>query len=323
MPATITHAYFAKDVFDILPSDIKNSIDCSRIKMFGQGMDSLYFYNRFSIMPGKSIREFCDFFHRNKSQEFFINLINFIKVNKLQNDMDVCSFLAGMICHYVLDSTIHPFIIYKTGVFDKKFKNTYKYNHIHEFMETFLDNDMVMRRNKSNPYKFRLDKFCFNTRNFSSNLTKLIDYTYRKTFSMENMGSIYYKSLKQMKNALYVFRRDPYGIKKACYKTVDTFTPKRCFRFESISYHYPLDDNHNYLNSDHSIWRNPADYNLTSTDSFIDLYVTSIKNAKVLICASFDYINGKEIELEKIFTNNSYVTGLNCDIKKELKYFEF
>ena len=44
MPATIAHAYFSKDVFDILPSNIKNKIDCSRIKMFGQSMDSLMFY---------------------------------------------------------------------------------------------------------------------------------------------------------------------------------------------------------------------------------------------------------------------------------------
>ena len=57
MPATITHAYFAKDVFDILPSNIKNTIDCSRIKMFGQSMDALMFYNLFSIMPGKDIRK--------------------------------------------------------------------------------------------------------------------------------------------------------------------------------------------------------------------------------------------------------------------------
>ena len=58
MPATITHAYFAKDVFDILPEDIKNRINCSRIKMFGQSTDSLLFYNLFSIFPGKKIRNF-------------------------------------------------------------------------------------------------------------------------------------------------------------------------------------------------------------------------------------------------------------------------
>ena len=323
MPATITHAYFAKDVFDILPSNIKNIIDCSRIKMFGQSMDALMFYNLFSILPGKKIRNFCGEFHRTETQAYFVNLINYIKDNDLTNDMDVCSYLAGMSCHYVLDSNIHPYIIYKTGIFDKRRKNTYKYNHVHEFMETFIDNDIVKRRENVNPYKFRMDEFCFNTREFSSNLKNVIDNSFYDTFGLENMGNIYYKSLKQMKNSLFLFRRDPYGIKKFFYKIVDTFTTKRVFRFEAISYHVPLEDKHNYLNSNHTLWRNPTNYNMTSTESFVDLYVKSIKTAKVLICASFDYINNKDIELEKIFTNISYVTGRDCNLNKELKYFEF
>ena len=53
--------------------------------------------------------------------------------------------------------------------------------------------------------------------------------------------------------------------------------------------------------------------------AFLDLYLKALKSAKVSVCASFDYINGKDIELEKIFTNKSYVTGLDCDDKKEVK----
>ena len=323
MPATIAHAYFSKDVFDILPNNLKNKIDCSRIKMFGQSVDSLMFYNLISVLPGKKIRDFQAYFHKNKSQEYFVNLINYIKDNNLYNDMDVCSYLAGFICHYVLDSNIHPYIVYKTGIFDKKQKNTYKYNHVHTFMETFIDNDMVKRREKINPYKFRLDKFCFDLRNFSDSLNKVIDNSFEKTFNIHNMSKIYYKSLKQMKNYLYFLRRDPSGIKKNIYKTIDTFTAKNFFRFESISYYYPLEDKHDYLNSKHKLWRNPTTYNMTSTESFVDLYLKSIKLAKVLICASFDYIDGKNIELEKLFLNNSYVTGLDCELNKELKYFDF
>lgn len=323
MPATITHAYFAKDVFDILPGDIKSKIDCNRLKMFSQSTDALMFYNLFSPLPGKRIREFQKYFHRNKSQEYFINLIQFIKKNKLADDKDVASFLAGMICHYVLDSTIHPYIFYKTGYFDKKEANTYKYNNIHLFMETFIDNDMVKRREKINPYKFRLDKFCFDTRKFSRRLDAAIDYSFKKTFHIDGMSKIYYKALKQMKMALLVFRRDPSGIKKNCYKLVDTFTSKKVFRFEAISYHYPLQDRHNFLNSEHKLWRNPTTYSMTSTESFVDLYLKAIKVAKVLVCASFDYINDKDIELEKIFINSSYVTGRDCNLEKELKYFEF
>lgn len=323
MPATAVHAYFAQDLNDILPKEIKNKLDVDRLKTFGQSTDSLMFYNLFSILPGKNIRDFQKYFHTNKTQEFFINLINYIKENDYTEDIDVSSFLVGAICHYVLDSTLHPYIYYKTGYFNKNDKSTYKYNNVHTFMETFLDNDMIKRRESINPYKFNISKFSFDTSKFSNELNDTIKYTFKETFDVDNMDKIYYKSLKQMRNSIFIFRQDRYGIKKFFYKLADTFTSKRVFRFEAISYHYPLNDRHNFLNENHKLWRNPCDYSLTSEESFLDLYLKALKLAKVMICASFDYINGKDIELEKVFINKSYITGLDCELDKELKYFEF
>lgn len=323
MPATIVHAYFSQDVYDILPSTIKNKLNVDRLKTFGQSTDSLMFYNLFNILPGKRVRSFQNYFHTNKTQEFFINLINYIKENNYINDSDVCSFLVGAICHYVLDSTIHPYIFYKTGYFNKKDKSTYKYNNVHAFMETFLDNDMIKRRENINPYKFKIGKFCLNTKAFSKELNDTLDKVFDQTFEFKNMSKIYSKSLKQMKRAIVVFRQDQFGVKKFFYKLADTFTSRKTFRFEAISYHYPIQDRHNFLNENHKIWRNPTTYDMTSTESFLDLYLRSLKLAKVIVCASFDYITGKEIDLEKVFNNNSYITGLNCFLEKELKYFEF
>ena len=322
MPATVAHAFFAKDVFDILPLEISKNINLRRCKMFAQSVDSLYFYNLFSIFPGKDIRKFGSYFHTHKSQEFFLNLLQYIRDNNIY-DNDVYSFLVGYICHYALDSTLHPYIYYKSGVFNKNKPSTYKYNNVHTFMENFIDNDMIRRRTDVNPYKFDIARFCFDIREFSNDLDKTIDYAFYNTFKIRDMSSIYYKSLKQMKTAINVFRRDPYGIKKAVYKFVDTFTPKSVFRYEAISYHYPLEDKHNYLNADHSLWRNPTTYNIVSNESFVDLYLKAIKMAKVLVCASFDYLYGKAIDLEQVFDNTSYITGISCDDKKELKYFEF
>ena len=323
MPATVVHAYFAQDLNDILPKEIKNKLDVDRLKTFGQSTDSLMFYNLFSILPGKKIRDFQKYFHTNKTQDFFVNLINYIKENDYTEDIDVNSFLVGTICHYVLDSTVHPYIYYKTGYFNKNDKSTYKYNNVHTFMETFLDNDMIKRRESINPYKFNISKFSFDTSKFSNELKDTIKYTFKETFDVDNMDKIYYKSLKQMRNSIFIFRQDRYGIKKFFYKLDDTFTSKRVFRFEAISYHYPLNDRHNFLNENHKLWRNPCDYSLTSEESFLDLYLRALKLAKVMICASFDYINGKDIELEKVFINKSYITGLDCELDKKLKYFEF
>lgn len=323
MPATVVHAYFSQDVYDILPNTIKNKLNVERLRTFGQSTDALMFYNLFNILPGKKVRSFQKYFHTNKTQEFFINLINYIKENNYINDSDVCSFLVGAICHYVLDSTIHPYIFYKTGYFNKNDKSTYKYNNVHAFMETFLDNDMIRRRENINPYKFKIGKFCLYTKVFSKELDDTLDKVFEQTFEFKNMSKIYSKSLKQMKRSIVVFRQDQFGVKKFFYKLADTFTSKKTFRFEAISYHYPIQDRHNFLNENHKIWRNPTTYDMTSTESFLDLYLRSLKLAKVIVCASFDYITGKEIDLEKVFNNNSYITCLNCLLEKELKYFEF
>ncbi len=322
MPATVTHAFFTKDIYDILPEEIQSYLDIDRCKMFGQSVDSLMFYNLFSIFPGKKIRRFQYHFHACQSQEFFLNLLRYMKDNNIK-DKDTYSFLLGFICHYALDSTLHPYIVYRTGVFHKSIPSTHKYNNIHAFMETFLDNDMISRRAKCNPYKFDITGFCFDTKPFSEELNKTIDYAFYNTFQINDMSSIYYKSLKQMKTALRLFRKDRYGIKKFIYKLVDSFTTDGTYRFEAISYHYPLEDKHNFLNSNHATWRHPAIYNQTSNESFVDLYLKSIKFAKVLMCASYDYLNNKSIDLEQIFTNLSYISGLDCNDNRELKYFEF
>lgn len=322
MPATITHAFFAKDVYEILPSEIQSKLNVDRCKMFGQSADSFMFYNLFSILPGKKIRDFQDYFHTHNTQDFFLNILQYMRDNSIE-DEDTYSYLVGSICHYALDSTLHPYIVYRSGQFQKGKPSTYKYNNVHAFMEAFLDNDMIRRREKVNPYTFPIGDFCFDLKPFSESLNKTIQYTYYNTFHMNQMDSIYYKSLKQMKFALTAFRRDPYGIKKVFYQILDTFTPRSCFRFEAISYHLPLEDSHNYLNLNHTTWRHPVSYDVTSTESFVDLYLRAIKLAKVIVCASFDYLNHKDIDLEKVFPNISYVTGLNCEDKRELKYFDF
>lgn len=322
MPATVTHAFFATDVFDILPEIIKSKLNIDNCKVFAQSMDACKFYNVLSLDPGEDIRQFSSYFHNNQSQEFFINLLTYIKDNSIDTE-DVYSFLFGFICHYVLDSTLHPFIIYKTGEFDKKKPNTYKYNNGHHFMETFIDNDMIKRRFSINPYLFNITNFTFNICRFSTELNKTIDYTFYNTFQIKDMSKIYYKSLKQMRFFIKHFRQDKHGIKKSIYKFFDIFTSERTFKLEAISYHYPLDDNNNYLNSKRELWRNPTTYDMVSNESFIDLYLKAIKRAKIITCACFDFLNNKDIELDKIFDNSSYVTGLDCNLKKELKYFEF
>ena len=323
MPASVTHAYFSNDVYDVLPEKIKQKVSVSRMKMFGQGTDSLLFYHLFSLKKGKNIRKLQYIFHTKDTQSFFLNLISSIRKNNLENDIDCCSFLCGFICHYVLDSVIHPFVFYKTGKFQKNDPSTYKYNNLHLFMETYLDNYLICKREHISPYSFSIVDYCFDLKPFSNVLNIIIHEAFYNTYAISSMDKIYYQSLKDMYFSLFFFRQDRYGIKKFFYKLVDTFTSSKCFRFEAISYHYTMYPTYDFLNFKHQLWRYPTTYSITSHDSFYDLYIKSLKLAKKIIENTFLYLNGKDMDLKKLYNNLSYVTGVHCDLDKELKYFEF
>jgi len=138
------------------------------------------------------------------------------------------------------------------------------------------------------------------------------------------MSRIYYTSLKHMKTFLNLFRKDSYGVKKIFYNLIDLVTPKSLFIFDSLSYNQSLEDNNNYLNIEHNKWNYPVDKNITSTKSFYDIYNDSIEEALYIISNVNDYFyNDKEIDINKLFKNKSYVTGIDCNSKLKQKYFEF
>lgn len=323
MPASVAHAYFASDIYDALPANIKNHLSVSRLRMFSQSTDSFLFYRLFSLKSSHGLRKFQHIFHVSKSQEFFITLVKYIRDYHLENDIDTCSFLCGFISHYVLDSTMHPFIFYKSGKFRKNDPKTYKYNSLHTLMEVYLDNHLIIAREKHTPYHFPIGEFCFDLTPFSSELNKTISYTFKEVFQLSQMDEKYYESLKNMRFALVTFRQDKLGIKKAFYKFIDTFTTKKCMRFEFVSYHVSMKTSFDFLNFNHHMWRNPTTYSITSRESFYDLYVKSLKLAKKIIEDTFLYLSGENIDLSKVYTNLSYTTGLDCTLKKKLKYFEF
>ena len=324
MPATVTHAYFANDLYDILPIGLKQLLidNKKRLRMFAQSTDSFIFYNLLK-RKDQHIRNFQTFFHTNKSEEFFINLINYIKYNDYYQNSEIMSFLYGYISHYVLDYTIHPYIIYKTGFFNKNDKETYKYRNKHNYMETFIDNYMIKQRENIIPYGFKFYDFIFDLRPFSKELIEVIDYAFKETYNFKNFSKYYYHSLKDMYKSLKYLRYDKYGIKIFIYKGLDRFTNSKAFKLQSISYHTNLKDKNNYLNANHTTWFHPTTKKEKHQESFIELYSIALHETKNIITNVNYYLKDtKKVNLKKIFKNYSYLTGKNCNNKNKLKYFE-
>lgn len=324
MPASITHGYFALDLYNSFNHSKKEFLKptIKKMMMFAQGSDPLMFYHILSLKSGKNVRKLQKMLHNNKTQEFFIQLTTYIKKNHYENNPEVMAYLYGSISHYVLDSTIHPFVIYQTGYFDKANKATYKYNNAHAIMEAFLDMYMVKTRTKQNPYSFNIIDFYYEKSNFSKQLKEVINHVHLKTYNLKNMSKIYEHSFQEMAIFLRLFRYDPFGIKKFFYQTIDKITPKKCFRMEALSYHTPLDKNHAYLNNEHDLWCYPSNKSIKSNESFEELYQKSLSTCITIIQKLDQYFQGKEISLTSIFENKSYISGLECNSNLNFQYFK-
>lgn len=326
MPATVTHAYFGMDVYNNLPIGLKELLmdEKKDLRMFAQGMDPFFFYHKISLKNGKKQQDFALYFHTNKTREFFINLVNYIKYNNYYQIPDVMAYLYGFIAHYVLDSTIHPYVFYKTGEWKKTDKETYKYRGLHHNMEVFLDNYLISKREQEKVHSFKFYDYCFEFKPFSKELEEVIDYAFKETFGINEMSNFYKQALKDMHFALKYFRYDKTGVKRMVYTTCEAITPKFFFPFSVISYHISTDDKKNYLNLDKQEWCHPCLKREKHTDSFDELYDKSLQEALDIIKKVNAYIKDtKKVDLTKVFKNLSYKTGKDCAKDNELKYFEF
>ncbi len=314
MPSTVTHSYFAMDVYDKMPIRAKEIIqyDKDDLKVFGQSMDALFFYSIFTPYKGKRIRLFNSYFQDNKTQEFFINLIEYIKYNNLEKDSKVMVFLYGLICHYISDSIIHPYVNYKS----KKIK------YEHNLIEHFLDCYLIEKRDHVKPWKYNMMSNSFNNVLFTNNLREVINCVYKETFDINNMTKFYEKSVKDMYWFFKLFRQDKTGIKIGIYNFLDFVTREKIFKLKLFSYHYKFKTN-TFLNENHKTWSNPCDKKIKCTRSFDELYIYAVDEAIKVVKEVDKYLlDNKKVNLKKLFPNTSYSTGLNCNKKLEFKYFE-
>ncbi len=320
MPNIITHHYFAEDVLKNSKKDIINSFfgEKDLYYLFTQGFDPFFVYE---ILPFNEKLGY--FLHDNYIDTFFINYIKVMKEQKLENDPALLAALYGHLTHYVLDSIIHPFVIYKCGEYNKNRPETYKYVGVHTRMEVEIDAYLYeTRENKS----FKDLKFhkVNPKKKLNKNILKLLNKIYEETFKVKNGGFKYQKALNMAYLGLKYITNDKYGRKKALYHKIDKIVASKGHKIEAFSYYVTSIDK-SIFNLEHQPWCNPCDNTIKSNESFFDLYNKAIAICVTLFEATNKYIN-EEIDLmeyQGILKDNSYVTGLSWQKKDELQYFAF
>ena len=106
MPTTYAHDRFGREVYEQLPANLKKIIrENKKLYLIGlHGPDIFFYYHPFSK---NRVSDYGTFLHEQTASVLFDD-----EVKKYQQSPSEAmeAYLLGFACHYLLDSTCHPYI---------------------------------------------------------------------------------------------------------------------------------------------------------------------------------------------------------------------
>lgn len=313
MPSTITHEYYYRDVYDCTNDTFKIVFDKEtyrKYSLFAQGHDALLFLNFWNLFQQRRNSDKAAYIQDHDFQKICLELIRLIRAYGLEKSMELKFMLYGFIMHHVLDSIVHPYIIYETEEFG-----------LHEAVESYIDSWMLEKKEGCNPKKYPVYKMIPNLPEVESSTIQVINEAFFNVYHFQNFGSNYIRALHQVNLFLYLFRYDPMGIKNFGYHIVDQIYPTD-LKYFWLSYHNQFEGYSKYLNDEHQIWMNPVDSSIVSTESFSELYERAIlESARILSNMEEAIENDASLDdFRRIIPDVSAIHGKKCNQDLKLKY---
>ena len=147
MPAILSHWLHGSRVLPELKKRIHSvDIDENSFLWGCQGPDILFFSRLMPWMSGQNVRKYGSKLHDGDPMRVFQPLFELIEVCGVKNYDRLMSYCLGMCCHYSLDRTAHPYVIYLENSMVCNDPRGEDY-HYHGEIESMLD-VILLRREK-------------------------------------------------------------------------------------------------------------------------------------------------------------------------------
>lgn len=238
------------------------------------------------------------------TRDFFINIIEYIKENKLTENKHVLSLLYGHIAHYFLDINTHPLIYYieqgcqKVGLIS---------NHVlvEGYLNSYLTNKILGK----------------NIMDIKSNYFNQVELSNKETTKLLNTvyGKIYGdpKIINTYKTVINIFSMIENILKSGGLSAENLIQLSNFKRFLEKNELTPEE----ITNTTNSTYTNPVTGE-KHNESFIELYDRSIDMSLDAIKRVNNYLYSSSpiSSLDKVFTDLSYDTGVNCSLGKKMTY---
>lgn len=296
MPAYLTHAIMGNTIYNNAKSDnklFKINIPLPTLKAS-------------TLSPDLTKLSKSNFNSHNKDTDlYFFNMIEYIKENKLYNDLDVMSLLYGNISHYFLDVYTHPLIYYIS-------ENCVSLNKLNSHILTEGYISSYMSEKEQHTDYMNLKSNYIGSLNFANpNLKNLIRETYYKTYNDLTILKSYKTTFELIKLIEKLTKENRFTSKE---KLIKLSNFKEYLKINNLS-------KEDLTNEQKEYWTNPVT-NEKYNESFIELYNKALTKTYEAIYHVNKYLYDTESKynLYKIFTNLSYDTGVSCSLGKNLIY---
>jgi len=306
MPDPVTHYVFSMQVISELPDRVRNNILPPVFERALQGPDpwsTLSFY-------GGNLKRYSyrsSIMHKNQTGPFLTALSRQAKANP---HTPVFSVLAGVICHYCLDKTTHPYINCKAGSYDGTEETKWQCGG-HVRLERAIDSYYIRHTFQQTPWHFSIPGNILRLKRYPESLREPLNKVYRDIYGWEKPFDQINASFRD-ERWFYGLMQDPFGIVQLLLQPVSGGNTN--FRVYSYFHREIAEGEVDFLNLRHEPWQHPQDPTLVSTESFFDLFAKAKKDAVDMISRIYGWIfEEASLDTDGVFGNYSYSTGFDCE----------
>ena len=294
MPDPTVHVSFGREVLASLPEEVREAImpDPYTFALFGP--DVWFLYKPFGRRESRGRR-----MHTTKPGAFLLSLLRRARESTCRAEL--FSYLAGFICHYALDSTTHPYVIWVTT-------QEHVFPRCHMSLEHALD-AAVMRRDGFWGTSHPVTRHYFPRVRLPENMRADLDAVYEEVYGWRHCWKDMNRSCLRYRRCFRIMEQ-PRGFAARIARL--TKSPVLCSFMYSESFFHGRDPE----NNEHRPWHNPFDPALTSSESFPEMREKARRLAVRLITASYRFLydmEGTQEELAALIGDRSYLSGLPAD----------
>lgn len=280
MPAIITHDTFGHQLYKKHYQCIGETRDDLEAFLLGnQGPDPLFF----SILVPRlhSVSDLASRMHQEKPNELLESLKRSLSVLDERELPVGRAYALGFLCHYLLDSRVHPLVYFYTYQFCNAGVEGLSAEHNHELhatIESELDEMVLYTQWDETVATFNPSQRILKGSNFAlATISKMYDYLALSTYGIRIPQNTFASSLRSYRRAETVFS-SPSGAKRAALGALEELVRPYSF-IRAMSPRALEITESQFDNHEHQNWENPFTDEVSS-EGFWDRYHHSFAEAE-------------------------------------------